>query len=208
MIADANVKARRAERSNLMLDKVRPRVRQIRFAAQILALFLRFSRHVFVDFVNGAQVAQMPIERRLISCKTVRRNGGHYDIAAVARVSGNNESPRAWFRLDEFILLRREHASGSTSVLIYKQRQRDDCQRSENSECYPALSRAGMRALLILRGIKVCGLLVLISHCSYGVAARLLARRCLRLFLAGNKKIPPYCYGKRYRKLSVETVCA
>ena len=83
MIADANVKPRRAERRNLMFDKVGPRVRQIRFTTQILALFLRLSRHVLVDFVDGTQIAQMPVERRLVF-RTMNRNGGYYHIAAVA----------------------------------------------------------------------------------------------------------------------------
>src|SRR3954469_12776893 len=94
MIANAKIKPCWAERRNLMFDKLRPRVRQIRFATQVLALLLRLSRHVFIDFVDGSQVAQMPIECRLVPRNAVGCDGGHYHIAAVARVAGNNESPR------------------------------------------------------------------------------------------------------------------
>jgi hypothetical protein len=53
---------------------------------------LRVVLHVLVEIQNESQIAEVPVECRL-SRRGGRSNSGHDDVAAIARITGDDETP-------------------------------------------------------------------------------------------------------------------
>src|SRR6516162_8032728 len=97
MISDGQKYWQRTERLQLMVDEVGPGIvlivddRRTRIQAQV----------ILVEHVDGAVVAQVPVERCAVLLHAIG-DGGHNDVAAIARVARYGELP-GWL-----ILRRRE----------------------------------------------------------------------------------------------------
>ncbi len=104
MIADAHKKRRGAKRSDLVLNEIRPSEFQVDVARQCVSGLAGLGRHVFVNLVDGAKITQMPVEAGSVA-GAVRGNRGHHHISAIARITGDNETPGARsVRLTRFLL--------------------------------------------------------------------------------------------------------
>jgi hypothetical protein len=74
-------------------NEVAPSQTLIILASQNLTVVRGLECHIFVDFVNSPQVAEVPVETRS-ELRGVGRDGGYYNVAAIPRIPRQDESPR------------------------------------------------------------------------------------------------------------------
>ncbi len=86
VISDAQEKRDRAERSYLALDEIRPGNGFVFGDGERLGEVLGLVLDVFIESVDGAQVAQVPVELDLIFFGQLG-DSRHHHIAAIARVA-------------------------------------------------------------------------------------------------------------------------
>src|ERR1700684_3227326 len=83
VIAYPYTEGKTAKPGSLVLEEIVPGPCFINIAGQGVALILSGERHVLINLVDGAQVAQMPEEAGSELC-AVGGDGGHDDVSAVA----------------------------------------------------------------------------------------------------------------------------
>src|SRR6266403_996366 len=74
---------------------------------------------VFIERVDGPQIAQMPVKRGLIFLRCFR-NPRHHHVAAIPGITGHNEAPRSTSRLLCGCRLDRQHRERCTSDHKYE----------------------------------------------------------------------------------------
>ena len=94
VVADAEKNFERAEGSKLTVDKIRPSLCQVIRDGDMRRIELKFGGrdHILIEIVNGAEVAQMPVEVRA----ALQHGGGdrrHDDVAAIAGIARDREFP-------------------------------------------------------------------------------------------------------------------
>src|SRR5450755_104916 len=89
MIADCKIDGSVGEGGELVLDEIVPGIFFVIDDERRLGgnLFV-----VFVEIVDGAEVAEMPVEGGLVVMDT-GGDGGHDDVSAIAGVPGDGEGP-------------------------------------------------------------------------------------------------------------------
>src|SRR6185312_9409261 len=85
MISNAEKYLERAEWFDLLVEEVRPG------ALQIIG-HRTDRRHVFIDRIHRAEIAEMPVETRL-ALEHTQRNRRHHDVTAVPGIAGDCELP-------------------------------------------------------------------------------------------------------------------
>ena len=92
MVSDSKEHWRCGEGEDLILDEIVPG------DGEVLADGKRFGDvrglvlHVFIEIVDGAKIAEVPVEGGAALFYT-RGNSGHDHVAAIARIAGNGEVP-------------------------------------------------------------------------------------------------------------------
>src|ERR1700730_9781995 len=76
-----------------MINEVLPRALVIGLATEMLVCFPGGGGHIFIDFIDGSKIAQMPIERGLELLNPLAGDRGHHYITTIPGVAGNNEPP-------------------------------------------------------------------------------------------------------------------
>jgi hypothetical protein len=89
VIADCEIDGSVGERRELILDEVVPGIRFVIFDERGRGgeLFV-----VLVDIVDGAEVAEVPVESGLVAV-SAGGDGGHDYVSAVAGIAGDGERP-------------------------------------------------------------------------------------------------------------------
>src|SRR5271155_1306894 len=80
------------EGNNLIVNEVVPGHGQILADGERLGDVLRLMLHVFIEIVDGAKIAEMPVERGAGLFYT-GGDAGHDYVAAIARIAGDGEAP-------------------------------------------------------------------------------------------------------------------
>ena len=93
VVADADQKRNRAERRHLVVHEVLPLHRVVLVDRQGRGEEFLAVHDVFVGAGRPAQIAQVPVERRVVLPRRLR-DGRHHDVAAVAGVARYQERPR------------------------------------------------------------------------------------------------------------------
>ena len=88
MIPDAEKKFQCAERAELAIDEIGPCFRQVVHDSDVRSVQFKFRgrHHILVKVVDGAQIAQMPVERRS-TLQYAGSDGRHDDVTAIAGVA-------------------------------------------------------------------------------------------------------------------------
>ncbi len=94
MISDSQKNGYGPERGHLALDVIGPFDVSILGDTERLGDVFRLVENIFIKVGGQAQVAQVPVKRGLILSRRFR-DRGHHHVAAIARVAGHQESPRA-----------------------------------------------------------------------------------------------------------------
>ena len=94
VVSDTEKHREIAKRRDLVRDEIRPGGAEIARDEHRLRRQTQFRRrdHVFVERVDGAEVAQMPVELRA-AVANARSDGGHHDVAAVSGIARDREFP-------------------------------------------------------------------------------------------------------------------
>src|SRR5271163_183749 len=80
------------EGNNLILNEIVPGDGQVLADGERLGDVLRLMLHVFIEIIDGAKIAEMPVERGA----ALFYSGGdarHDHVAAIARIAGDGEAP-------------------------------------------------------------------------------------------------------------------
>ena len=92
MVADSEKHGCGAEGNDLALDEIVPGDGQVLADGEGLGDVLRLVPNVFIEIVDGAEIAEMPVERGA-ALFYAGGDAGHDHVAAVARIAGDGEAP-------------------------------------------------------------------------------------------------------------------
>src|SRR5271163_3312574 len=92
VISDTQKNRRGAEGDNLVLKEVIPGDGEVLTDGERFGDVLRLMLHVFIEIVDGAKVAEMPVERGA-ALFHAGGDAGHDYVAAIARIAGDGEGP-------------------------------------------------------------------------------------------------------------------
>src|SRR5580704_7856703 len=92
MVSDAEDDWRCTERNDLVLNEIVPGDGQILANGEWLGDVLRLMLHVFIEIVDGAKIAEVPVERSA-GLYDAGGDSGHDHVAAIAGIAGDGEGP-------------------------------------------------------------------------------------------------------------------